>query len=492
MTRTSIRTGTATALLLLAACGGSSAADVSETAGTPPTEATVPENGAPANLKLGKISLFQGVEAVLSFEGNPPVKVQPSIVVGRDALVRVFVDPDDGFDNRDVTATLTVTAPGADDLVLSDTRKVRRSSDDADLDSTFNFELSGDDLTEDTEFVVELTDEVGGGDPGATRWDSAEDLPGGLDTQVTDELNLVLVPIQYDADGSGRLPDTSQAQVDAIADLMYATYPAHAVTVRVAAPLPWSQTVNGFNPLGWQRLLDEISTLRGEADEPENTYYYGLFDPTDTFDEHCSAGCILGLSSPGVNTTNPSLRSSIGVGFPDVAAETLVHEVGHAHGRFHAPCGGALGADRDYPHEDASIGSWGYDLVTGELKDPASYTDIMGYCELQWVSNYTYFHLMDRIVTLAAQEAQPPALPSRRPITRLLTDGTGYLERAPRTSQVADPSTGGEAVRLDLIDADGRPAGTTEGWLYPYDHLPGGVILLDHVLPEGITPVLAD
>jgi len=64
--------------------------------------------------------------------------------------------------------------------------------------------------------------------------------------------------------------------------------------------------------------------------------------------------------------------------------------VGHNMGRTHAACGGAGGADPGYPYSGGSIGIWGLDLATLELKDPSTYYDLMGYCEPDWVSDFNW------------------------------------------------------------------------------------------------------
>ena len=177
-------------------------------------------------------------------------------------------------------------------------------------------------------------------------------------------------------------------------------------------------------------------------------------------------------------------RSSIGLGYSqnNLAAETLVHEVGHAHGRYHAPCGGASGTDPAFPYPGAKIGTWGYDLIEKDLLDPNVYTDIMGYCNRIWVSDYTYDALWERIDQLSTQARVIP-----RTVTRLLTDGADDTQVYGTLQLYGDD---GEPVEVTLFDASGAEAGVAQGQLFPNSHLPGGVIGLDRVLPEGWTAEL--
>jgi hypothetical protein len=135
-------------------------------------------------------------------------------------------------------------------------------------------------------------------------------------------------------------------------------------------------------------------------------YYYGLVRPTSTFQQYCQGSCTAGIgyvaSSGG--TFAAQARASVGVGYADEAsAATMAHEIGHNHGRNHAPCarGGQIsGVDNGYPHGGGALGVWGYDSRTRVLIDPSQGTDIMGYCSNKWVSDYTYNALADRIASL--------------------------------------------------------------------------------------------
>ena len=106
------------------------------------------------------------------------------------------------------------------------------------------------------------------------------------------------------------------------------------------------------------------------------------------------------LNDEPADIGNPQLRIAIGVGFESRAADVAAHELGHSHGRGHAPCGpgGSLpdGIDPAYPYDDGVIGVHGHDFYEDELLDPSESTDIMGYCDDQWVSDYQYRALHER------------------------------------------------------------------------------------------------
>src|SRR5690606_9479822 len=101
-------------------------------------------------------------------------------------------------------------------------------------------------------------------------------------------------------------------------------------------------------------------------------YYYGMV--------RVVSGSTAGLGTVGSPT-------AIG---RDDSAPTQVHESGHNFGRRHAPCGGAANPDPSYPDPNAYLVSWGYDLLHNRLYNPASYRDLMSYCQPEWISEYNY------------------------------------------------------------------------------------------------------
>ena len=81
--------------------------------------------------------------------------------------------------------------------------------------------------------------------------------------------------------------------------------------------------------------------------------------------------------------------AALGWDYLPSGSDVVAHELGHNWGRNHAPCGGPAGVDPAYPHPDGSTGGYGLDVSTGTLKPPTT-SDIMGYCDPKWISDYTY------------------------------------------------------------------------------------------------------
>lgn len=446
-------------------------------------ETTEPEEfDLVGDLEITKVAIYQGVEAVLYEDGDAPNTLEMPVIVDRDALVRVHVKPDDDFDVRRVSGLLTVVSNDGEET-FDERLRVEESSKMNDLETTLNYYIPGDLLKQTTEFELEIrevsADAPGGGDEDDVTWKS-EDF-GGLETEATDELQIVLLPIRYNFDGSGRLPDTSQSQVDRIADLVMGMYPASSVTVRVEDPVNWPYEI-AANGGGWSNLLYALNDLRDSANEPPNTYYYAIFNPEANFYQFCAQGCVLGLSLLGFSASDPYFRASIGVGYTgDITSETLVHEVGHAHGREHAPCGlYGQPSDPDYPYSGAELGTWGYDIVEDRLFDPNDTVDMMSYCSPIWVSDYTFYSLYQRMQTVSNQAR---SVRMSRSSLSVDPDGTQTLQ-APR--EMADTS-GAPRVDVTLYNERGEAVSVTTAAWFPYDHLPGGIAIFDEILPEGWT-----
>jgi len=346
-------------------------------------------------IRVERITINQGVQRTLVEDGAPATSSVP-LVEGRPGLLRVFAAGEGA-----VVARLTFE--GGDELSVE--TALSASPAEADLASTINFELPGDRVAGTLRFRVELF--LDGSDEAAAVYP-----PEGLAEVPTDVAENVLrvriVPYRYDADGSGRLPDTSQAALDAYRDRLLGLYPVTDVEVTVGDPRP-IETAVGPDGSGWQEVGQDLYFHR-EAQEGAggSVYYYGVFQPTETSAEFCAGGCLAGvtlLNAVPEDVGSPSLRMALGLGFPGVSptgqdrTDIAAHELGHAHGVAHVDCGPGVdpgSVDETYPHDGDTIGTWGWDIVSEELIDPDEHTDVMGYCPDQWISDHNYTKLAFR------------------------------------------------------------------------------------------------
>jgi hypothetical protein len=164
---------------------------------------------------------------------------------------------------------------------------------------------------------------------------------------------------------------------------------------------------------------------------------------------------------------------------------TFVHEIGHAHGRSHAPCtppGVTLrGVDPGYPYAQGVTGIWGNDLTASVLKDPAGHHDLMSYCPPYWVSDYTFKGLFDRIVLVNQQAlVLPPQAESVR-YRIMVIEPDGTLVRGDTVMLSTPPQ--GEARPIELIDGNGVVISSTVGRYAGFANLAGGLLLVPE--PKG-------
>jgi hypothetical protein len=459
--------------------GGSTTMD-----GGSATKPQTPPTHLLSGLSLDEVAIFQAVKISVVKAGVKATSTTP-IVAGRDGLVRLYVKPASGWTSKSVTAVLSLTAAdGTAFPQVTSTKTIGAASTDAAPDSTFNFMVPGSSLPVGVKFAVALTDPSATETPAGASSTARFPADGSLAILGTKnsgaQLKVKIVPVQYQADGSNRLPVVGAAQVEAYRLAMLAIYPTAKVEMTVRAPFAWASRISASGS-GFGGILQAMVDLRQTDNAPDDVYYFGAFAPSASFSSYCQGGCVTGLS--GVNTfpDDPTGRASVGVGFGDVdSTGTMTHEVGHAHGRSHAPCGGASGPDPQFPYATGGIGTWGYNIVTKALIDPAQGKDLMGYCSPEWVSDYTYAALFDRIAFVnGAKDMRVQQLPAPTVYRFVDVAEDGSLSFGQTTTLTRAPNAEPHAVSYAAVD--GSTLGTGTGHFYKYDHLPGGFMMI----PEG-------
>lgn len=474
---------------------------------TDPTDKDAPAPPLVAGLSITDIAVFQAVKVDVVKDGKVVAKSARNapVVVGRPALVRVYVKSDSAYDGSEVSAELRLVDGTTRLPIVKDAKSVSLGggeSTDADPESTFNFEVPAGSLPDGVTYQVFLTSKAGKVPSGAHAGRFPKD--GGvqaLDAQASGKLKIVVVPVKYDFDGSGRTPDVSAAQLERYRTTFMGQYAATEVEVTARAPWSYTSSISG-NGSGFSAVLNAITNLRKADKAASDVYYYGALAPTSSFSTFCQGGCVTGLSTVVESPKSAFLRASVGVGFPGQdSVNTAAHEVGHAHGREHAPCGGAQSTDQDFPYSNGSIGVWGYDLNAKKLISPSKGKDFMGYCPNEWVSDYTFTALFDRIAAVNGN-----AISGITGGTTSSASGSGSQAnvqvsqvarafQAPQTFRMATVAADGSITWGGEIDLDEEPGdgiahevtytgdsgqslGTNTARFYRYDHLPGGVLIV--------------
>jgi hypothetical protein len=459
-------------LALLASCSSSSEP-------SDPTALTAP---IAQNVTISEIAILQALKVPVMQGGTPADRGTLPLVAQRDSILRVYVTPESGFSPHSLTARariVTTSPTGTQAQVFSATAVVTTPSQEFDLTSTINIPIPGLALERGSSVTVVLNDTTG--DPPSTpssnaRWPQDGSLAD-LDVRDGgDRVRVMIVPVQYDADGSHRLPDTSDAQIEAYRKHFYQLYPTANVEITVRDPWPWSSPINGSGA-GMGQLLQALGPLRSSDQPDPDVYYYAAFAATNDFGSYCGGGCITGLSLIGVPT-------SVGIGYSgDVSTGTAVHEVGHAHGRQHAPCGGAGSPDPNYPYAGGLIGVWGYDPFAQAMVNPANTTDMMSYCAPTWISDYHYALIFNRVRTDNKYYNDWMSNHAARGVKP-------YVQVPVGTDATVHASTA--ATREPWI-TEGEPrevtwsGGKATAYFFAYDHLPGGVLYMPADVPSGST-----
>lgn len=398
------------------------------------------------NLTIAGLYLTQSAQP---FDGSSP------LVAGRDGLIRIFAragaantyTPDvrlDIYRNGSLVETHTLSAAEG---------SVRTEVTEGPLSASWNLAVPGSLVEPGLAIRAEVDPENQIGE--VDEDDNVYPAGGGslpLDVRRIPEFMAHLIPV--DVDGSvGRVDEGNMH--DYMTDV-YAMMPMPDYDVNVRET--YTASITDTDDFGeWVDLLNELWTLRNA--EGSERYYYGVIR-AGSGAPFCGLGYVGAPASLGVD--------SCGAG-------TAAHEWGHNWGRYHAPCGNPGNPDEDYPYPDGSIGVWGLNPFTGELKDPDEYKDLMSYCGPEWTSDYTYDGVLDFREDEAAEAAalRAPVEESLILWGRISPQGL-VLEPAFRSvTRPALPRQGGP-YRVRGLAADGTELFRLSFAGLPVDHGPDG------------------
>ncbi|MCB9611811.1 MAG: hypothetical protein H6722_05075 [Sandaracinus sp.] len=445
----------------------------------PPLDAIegAPEGfGVAAGAALVGIEVYQTIRIPLVTSGRAVTPGAP-LFAGKDMLVRVYATPAER-PGRPMVAVVRVDGPGGSFVAASAERPLDGPSTIADPRSTYDVEIPGDFVVPGVQLSAALV-EYGG--------------PGSLDARfprlggeplvlplLEGVIDVVLVPIEHVDAGVTNVPIVDEATVAVLEDELRALWPLTRVNARVRAPMSWTEPLPPTSPTSWDGLLEAVTALR-EAEAEADEYFVALVNPGVTREAYCGLACIAGIAHVNVDDL-ASMRVAIGLGFDDPTSRaSVVHELGHAHGRGHAPCGVAAAIDEAFPREDGLVGDWGWDSRTHALVEPTA-GDFMGYCEPHWIAPFNYLRLHARIGSgargLRVLDEVPHHVFSRAPF------------RAPRWVRQTSERMGGDELALAL-DGEGHPLASVAMRRVPAS-IPGFERLVVPVVPGAARYRLGD
>lgn len=454
------------ALPLAAACAGSSS-DEDSAGGGKSTPALSPAAG----VVISQVDLYQGVQVPLMKDGAETAHGAP-VVQGREGLARVHFALADDFSARDVVVRVEIESDGIAPQTFETTYSLQAASSEGDLGSTANVPIPGAAIGPGARWSVSVLETQPGttvpGDASKARWPEADKQA--LSPEVTNpKTRIVLVPVAYLGDGSGRQPNVDDAYVESLRQRMFSLYPTPEVEITVGEAMNFSTKITGTQTNGWQALVEALLNRRAKDKPEKDVYYYGVVNPSVSINAFCGGGCIAGLTLSGNGPQPAELRGSVGLGFGgELTAGTFVHETGHAHGLQHAPCGGAQGVDGKFPYKGGQTGVYGLDAKG--LRAPNIYKDMMSYCEPTWISDYNYAKLAKEMQRVSARVVGG-LLPTHWRF--VFDDGHGGLRVGARVPATDLPT--GREVKVEVRDAKGGKK-TVTGYAYGWDHGEGGMI----------------
>ena len=352
-----------------------------------------------------KVEANQGT-AVFIGEGGEWVAGEDRLaplVRDRDTLIRVHYDVNPAWQTREIEARLILEFADGTSKTLTQTRMVDGPSQANALSEIFYFGLVGESgqVSPDMSFKVELhevADGAGASLPEAVWQTPPEPEFLGIQPEPL-ELRVVFVPYHHIYQNIDRLPDTSDANMQVIADALYEQNAVTDLIWELHEPVDWALPMDNLGS-----VLGPMSALRDNELAAPNVYYHAIFPVPNG-----GVAGVAGVASvPGDGKGEGDARVSVSALGNNInsTAGTVVHEVGHTEGMQHVFCpfANAASPDPTYPTANGLLGQWGFGIISFSLHGPDNTYDYMSYCNPSWVSTWSWTKTFNRIRTLTAWE----------------------------------------------------------------------------------------
>lgn len=400
--------------------------------------------GAAKQVTLSRLVFYQSVAIPLMANQieTPNAERNTDIVAGVDGIMRVFVEVDAEWTQRELSArVLLKAAVDQPPLEVFLKRQVFGTSVESDGMSTLNVNIPREWITPTTTYSVELVEcAPSAGSELIPRYPDTGDAE--LRARTVGGLKVYLIPLDI-----GTQADVPPTQLLEFKKYLEALYPASDVELTLRPAYDAGTFVPTFDD-----VLDQLRELRSKEAAPHDVYYVGV-SPISASD---GTDGLAYLAEPA----DADLRVAVVTNDSDVRynGAVLAHELGHAHGLPHAPGCDADRPNLAYPYAGSFIGSRGYDRRSYQFLAPNVFYDVMSYCEPAWLSDYNHQFILARIAhvngVLAHVNAESRRVLSGRTLivrsTGEATWGRPYRSRMP--SRAAESAT--------VLGVDGQPLTT--------------------------------
>lgn len=447
---------------------------------------------AAVGIRLASIEANQGVAVPIGRDGagiDGPER-SAALIHGRRTLLRAFWDVDEDWRPREIEAVLTLRTHEGEERSLTSTRLIAAASESSDLRRSFTWTLEAEEATPGLQYRVELFEAAPDGgdtdpdvDPPAIPAEGFSQVGLEPSRQV---LDVVVVPIEREADDCVAAPDVSGERIDLMRDRLTMVLPVQALDLSVREPVVWTEPLVELDP-----LIDMLGELKQDDGARSEVFYYGLVG---------ACGKVGGYSGQAHSIpvvpvpTQPWTRVAVGLSKDDAQStvHTMVHELGHCLGRRHIACSGEENEpDESYPYRDGSIGDWGWGILDGQLRSPEVEADYMGYCKEDWVSdfgwNITFFfiRLLGRFPAEGRSAVSPVLVGSIDPDgEQRWFEAAGTVEASGVLGEVSWQTADGTVVRTPA-QIGRRPHGETVNLVTRHPQTDAELVLARYALSDG-------
>jgi hypothetical protein len=379
--------------------GGAGAGGAAGAAGGP----SIGDGGSPMAGPAGpwargvSVGVVEITQAVFIKIGQGATVIDPAmrnapVIEGRPLYVRTYVVPGAGFTARRLRGVVNVEYEGGASKGFEDSKMIAGASDSERLDSTLNVLIPAEDVRPGSSLSVSIyeTGEATGADPATLpRFPATGAAPLAVKAGRM-VLDVVAMPV---SGPMGALMDTPERRRKLEMDL-YDLYPVQKVNLRIREPLVVTERLASSTP-GFAALREARTKDAAKPGE----YYHLLVGRADI---NASYAGVASGAGAGVNDAARRVGITIvGTRAVDGNTNTTAHEIGHNHGRNHAPACGATG-DSMYPLPNGQMEVSGFSLSEMALKSKARFRELMGYCRPRWISDYQWRALEVRVRAVSA------------------------------------------------------------------------------------------